>query len=216
MDHIKEPPGGWENMWVEGRTLWDLGEATPIVVHLCETGSLPSGRALVPGCGTGYDVVVMANPERHVVGLDLSKTSVERSTKMFSSLPNSKHFTFLKEDFFTWEPTEKFDLIFDYNFFCAFEPKVRPLWAKRMQELLNPGGELITLMFPISDRTPGPPPYLVSVSAYEELLKPLGFEVISIVDNELAPDTRKMEKEEEFSVITPHCRRILMALSISQ
>lgn len=39
-------------MWVEGRTLWDLGEATPIVVHLCETGSLPNGRALVPGCGT--------------------------------------------------------------------------------------------------------------------------------------------------------------------
>lgn len=103
--------GGWENMWVEGRTLWDLGEATPIVVHLCETGSLPNGRALVPGCGTvsrfdisspfvvrwcllrfsssekrffgqGYDVVVMANPDRHVIGLELSKTSVERSTKV--------------------------------------------------------------------------------------------------------------------------------------
>jgi len=27
-------------------------------------------------------VVVMANPDRHVVGLDLSKTSVERSTKV--------------------------------------------------------------------------------------------------------------------------------------
>ncbi|CAN6994810.1 unnamed protein product [Brassica rapa subsp. trilocularis] len=115
--------------------------------------------------------------------------------KMFSSLPNSKHFSFLKEDFFTWEPTEKFDLIFDYNFFCAFEPKVRPLWAKRMQELLNPGGELITLMYPLSGGTPGPPPYRVSVSAYEELLIPLEFEVISIVDNELAPATRKgMEK----------------------
>lgn len=44
--------GGWEKIWAEGRTLWDLGEATPIVVHLCETGSLPNGRALVPGCGT--------------------------------------------------------------------------------------------------------------------------------------------------------------------
>jgi protein-L-isoaspartate O-methyltransferase len=64
----------------------------------------------------GYDVVVMANPDRHVVGLDLSKTSVERSTKMFSSLSNAKHFSFLEEDFFTWEPTEKFDLIFDYKY----------------------------------------------------------------------------------------------------
>uniref|UniRef100_A0A1J3EFZ6 Putative thiol methyltransferase 2 n=1 Tax=Noccaea caerulescens TaxID=107243 RepID=A0A1J3EFZ6_NOCCA len=190
---INEPHGKWEKLWVEGRTMWDLGEATPIVVHLCETGSLPNGRALIPGCGTGYDVVVMASPDRHVVGLDISKTSVERSTKMFSSLPNSKHFTFLKEDFFTWDPTEKFDLIFDYNFFCAFEPKVRPLWAKRMHELLNPGGELITLMSPVTldGRFGGPPPYPVSVSAYEELLVPLGFEVISIVDNELAPGPRK-------------------------
>lgn len=84
----------------------------------------------------------MATPDRHVVGLDLSKTSVKRSTEvcglrfsqfeclesllkklmcesqmqMFSSLPNSKHFSFLEENFFTWEPTEKFDLIFDYKY----------------------------------------------------------------------------------------------------
>ncbi|KAJ0258975.1 hypothetical protein HA466_0076800 [Hirschfeldia incana] len=114
MDHIKEPPG----------------EATPIVVHLCETGSLPNGRALVPGCGTGYDVVVMANADRHVVGLELSKTSVERSMKL-------------------------------------------------------------------SGGTPGLPPYRVSVSAYEEL----GFEVISIVDNELAPETRKVSSQADHVMV---------------
>jgi len=32
--------------------------------------------------------------------------------------------------------------------------------------------------------------------SYEELLIPLGFEVISIVDNELAPDTRKVNKKQ--------------------
>lgn len=93
---------------------------------------------------------------------------------MFSSLPNAKYFSFLNEDFFTWEPAEKFDLIVDYtyvynldlcflfiqydftlyicisrSFFCAFEPAVRPLWAQRMEKLLKPGGELITLMFPV-------------------------------------------------------------------
>lgn len=49
-------------MWVEGRTLWDLGEATPIVVHLCETSSLPNGRALVPGCGTvsRFDIYIFS------------------------------------------------------------------------------------------------------------------------------------------------------------
>jgi len=34
----------------------------------------------------------------------------------FSTLPNAKYFSFLSEDFFTWEPAEKFDLIFDYTY----------------------------------------------------------------------------------------------------
>ncbi|KAK8939770.1 putative thiol methyltransferase 2 [Platanthera guangdongensis] len=32
-------------------TPWDLGQATPVVTHLVETGKLPDGRILVPGCG---------------------------------------------------------------------------------------------------------------------------------------------------------------------
>ncbi|CAN8284551.1 unnamed protein product [Cochlearia groenlandica] len=186
--------GGWDKSWEAGATPWDLGRPTPIIVHLIDTYSLPIGRTLVPGCGTGYDVVAMACPDRYVVGLDISKTAVERSSQMFSSLPNAKYFSFLSEDFFTWEPAEKFDLIFDYTFFCAIDPGLRPLWAQRMEKLLKPGGELITLMFPIDERSGGPP-YEVSVSEYEKVLIPLGFEAISIVDNELAIGPRKgMEK----------------------
>lgn len=44
--------GGWEKTWEAGATPWDLGKPTPIIVNLVETGSLPKGRALVPGCGT--------------------------------------------------------------------------------------------------------------------------------------------------------------------
>ncbi|KFK37216.1 hypothetical protein AALP_AA4G228900 [Arabis alpina] len=186
----EDTSGGWEKSWEEGATPWDLGKPTPIIVHLNETGSLPNGRALVPGCGTGYDVVAMACPDRHVVGLDVSKTAVERSSKKFSSLPNAKYFSFLCEDFFTWELAEKFDLIVDYTFFCAFEPSVRPLWAQRTEKLLKPDGELITLMFPIEERAGGPP-YTVSVSDYEKVLIPLGFVATSIVDNELAVGPRK-------------------------
>lgn len=44
--------GGWEKSWEAGATPWDLGKPTPVIAHLVETGSLPNGRALVPGCGT--------------------------------------------------------------------------------------------------------------------------------------------------------------------
>ena len=31
---------------------WDLGQQTTILLHLNQTGALPKGSALVPGCGS--------------------------------------------------------------------------------------------------------------------------------------------------------------------
>lgn len=195
VDRIKrvvrgESTDGWEKCWEQGLTPWDLGKPTPILQQLHQMGALPKGRALVPGCGMGYDVVSIACPERYVVGIDISEIALNRAVQLFSSSPNANHFIFLKEDFFTWHPTELFDLIFDYTFFCAIEPEMRVAWAEQMSGLLRPDGELITLMFPISDHVGGPP-YKVSISDYEEVLCPMGFEAISIMDNELAVGPRK-------------------------
>ncbi|CAI9108266.1 OLC1v1007830C1 [Oldenlandia corymbosa var. corymbosa] len=181
--------GGWQKCWEEGLTPWDLGQPTPVLLHLHEKGEIPQGRALIPGCGTGYDVLAIAGPERYVVGLDVSETAIENALK-FSSSANGKYFEFLKTDFFTWHPTELFDFIFDYTFFCAIEPDLRSSWAVKMRDFLKPGGELMTLMFPVSNHEGGPP-YKVSVADYEDVLHPLGFKAISIVDNDMAVARRK-------------------------
>lgn len=73
---------GWEKSWEAAVTPWDLGKPTPIIEHLVKSGTLPKGRALVPGCGTGYDVVALASPERFVVGLDISSTAVEKAKQV--------------------------------------------------------------------------------------------------------------------------------------
>uniref|UniRef100_A0A2N9IC03 Thiol methyltransferase 2 n=2 Tax=Fagus sylvatica TaxID=28930 RepID=A0A2N9IC03_FAGSY len=78
----KDSTGGWEKSWEQGVTPWDLGEPTPIILHLHQTGALPKGRALVPGCGTGYDVVAIACPERHVVGLDISDIAIKKAVEV--------------------------------------------------------------------------------------------------------------------------------------
>ncbi|KAF3548104.1 hypothetical protein DY000_02002446 [Brassica cretica] len=131
----------------------------------------------------------MACADRYVVGLDISKTVVEQSSKTSAAL-------------------------YDHHsgsFFCAFEPSMRPLWAQRMEKLLKPDGELITLMFPMDERS-GCAPYKVSVSEYENVLIPLGFEEISIADNELAVTTRKglekigrWRKKKTSLAFTPPC-----------
>ncbi|KAL6971853.1 putative thiol methyltransferase 2 [Sarracenia purpurea var. burkii] len=181
---------GWEKCWDQGLTPWDLGQPTPVMLHLHQTGALPKGRALVPGCGSGHDVVAIACPERYVVGVDITDKAIMKAIELSSSLQNADYFTFLKADFFTWNPTELFDLIFDYTFFCAIEPDMRSAWASQMQYLLKPDGELITLMFPISDHVGGPP-YKVSIADYEEVLHPMGFKAVSIVENDLAVGPRK-------------------------
>ncbi|KAL0666025.1 hypothetical protein Bca4012_028729 [Brassica carinata] len=106
--------GGWEKCWEDGVTPWDQGRATPLILHLLDSSSLPLGRTLVPGCGGGHDVVAMANPERFVVGLDISEKALKKANETYGSAPNAKYFAFMKEDFFTWRPDELFDLIFDY------------------------------------------------------------------------------------------------------
>ncbi|MBA0558601.1 hypothetical protein Golob_015613 [Gossypium lobatum] len=148
---------GWEESWKQGVTPWDLGCPTPVILHLHHSGSLPMGRVLVPGCGTGYDVVAMACPGRYVVGLDISEEAIKKAKQMSSSLPNADDFTFIKADFFSWRPTDLFDLIFDYTFFCAILPEMRSAWAQQIQNFLKPDGELVTLMFPMDDHAGGPP-----------------------------------------------------------
>ncbi|KAM0931763.1 hypothetical protein ACQ4PT_000069 [Festuca glaucescens] len=73
---------GWEKSWESGITPWDFGKPTPIIQHLVKSGTLPKGRALVPGCGMGYDVVALASPERFVVGLEISNIATEKAKQI--------------------------------------------------------------------------------------------------------------------------------------
>lgn len=52
-------------------------------------------------------------------------------------------------------------------------------WAQAWSRLLAPGGELITLMFPVGPGYVGNPPWQVSPELYQELLLPAGVEIIS-------------------------------------
>lgn len=177
----------WEKAWREGRTGWDAGASAPALVELTERGVLPTGRALVPGCGAGYDVFTLASDEREVVGLDIAPTAAER----FEALRRERGIaaeraTIVSADFFAFD-AEPFDLIFDYTFLCALDPSVRPTWAKRVDALLADGGELVTLIFPAVAEPPlgQGPPFPLHPADVRGLLEPIGFEAI-----ELAPVTR--------------------------
>lgn len=53
---------GWEKSWEQRLTPWDLGQPTPVILHLLQTGALPKGRALIPGCGSVCPTLLLFFP----------------------------------------------------------------------------------------------------------------------------------------------------------
>jgi len=76
------------------------------------------------------------------------------------------------------------------KFFCALDPSLRVAWAETVNRLLKPDGELLTLIYLISDQEGGPP-YNNTVADYQKVLEPLGFRAVLMEDNELAIKPRK-------------------------
>jgi hypothetical protein len=105
----------WESLWKQNCTPWDLGKPTKVLLSELENKSprRPYNTALIPGCGSGYDVISLArywdtkeessssssslsssstvihqhqisspSVQRIVVGLEVSKTSLERATDL--------------------------------------------------------------------------------------------------------------------------------------
>ncbi|KAI7539295.1 hypothetical protein KC331_g9840 [Hortaea werneckii] len=127
--------GGWNAMWEQNVTPWDRGEPSPALVDTLQhklpqieasssqdTSSnkahtqRPTRRkkALVPGCGRGYDVLLLAAYGYDAYGLDTSTLAIQgaqelarspdRATKYPSTNPSGTGpgtATFLEADFFS-------------------------------------------------------------------------------------------------------------------
>ncbi len=148
----------WREAWKAKVTPWDAGASPPALRSLLERELVPPGRVLVPGCGTGYDLATLARADREVVGLDLSEEARAAFDRAHPEVAGPVLYEVA--DFFSYDPPEAFDFVWDYTFFCALDPDRRGEWGVTMTRLVKPSGLLATLLFPfedpISDR-PGPP-----------------------------------------------------------
>jgi SAM-dependent methyltransferase len=182
MDSLKNNPR-WHNMWNAGLLpgqAFDACGPSPALLKIVEEQSIiQSGRCLVPGCGRAYDLAALCSESRYVLGVDIAEQAVVAANEWLSqqNLPVGMYEAKL-QNFFDLDQNDKFDLIYDYTFLCALDPTIRTDWATKMSDLVKPGGELITLIYPIYpddyERTGGPP-FRVSLRLLEELLLPVGF-----------------------------------------
>ncbi|MCR9164250.1 MAG: methyltransferase domain-containing protein [Nannocystaceae bacterium] len=163
----------WQAAWEEGRTPWDAGKSAPVLHSILDT--LPEGRALVPGAGSGYDVLALASEARSVVGLDLSPVAKMKFEEFAQGHPHRDRVDFVVGDAFDYSPAEPFNLVWDYTFLCALPPELRPQWLELIDRVLHPDGELAALIFPVKpDADPNEgPPYPMSPELVTKLVSPI-------------------------------------------
>lgn len=114
---------GWNDLYEQQLTPWDLGRPTPALVELLDNDNgviFDGGLVLVPGCGLAYDVGVIAKMAKnvsHVMGIDISPLAVERGCEILrSSYPADvlARTTMRLADF--WEFKDEARTVFDYTY----------------------------------------------------------------------------------------------------
>ncbi|KAK6076082.1 thiol methyltransferase [Seiridium cupressi] len=223
-DHpVDSHPERWNSLWEDHKyTPWDRGgpslALSDILGQRPELFGLPNRtarRALVPGCGRGHDVLLLASFGYDAFGLEVSPAALEEARKNAESAEQSGvlrqqqqqqqqrpgSYNWVSGNFFedAWTQkagAEKFDLIFDYTFFCALPPSARPRWARRMVDLLAPGGRLVCLEFPSAKPSSEPgPPWAAPQHAYVAYLGRPGHEPVTDLHGGVLED--KVEEPRE-------------------
>jgi SAM-dependent methyltransferase len=137
----------WNELWSQGFSPWDRGSPSPALVDLLAERKdlLPpnknSGKkkALVPGCGNGYDVLLLSSWGYDAYGLDISEKALENARKtekenagqgVYEGKGEKGSVTWVSGDFFKDDflqkvgGNRKFDFIYDYTVSCIPSKRV--------------------------------------------------------------------------------------------
>lgn len=159
-------PEFWSTRYAAGRTPWDL-HGVPEVLHSFLARSRAAGSVLIPGCGSGYEVLAFHDAGYDVSAIDFSPAAIEQAQSVLGRLASKVHLG----DFFTHDFGERrFDLIYERTFLCSMPPSQWPEYAARMSELLAPGGCLIGIF--LYGQASDPPPFPMTEAEAAELFRP--------------------------------------------
>ncbi len=143
----------WDNQYQSKNTGWDIGYiSTPLKDYFDQLQDKKL-RILIPGGGNSYEAEYLFKKGfKNVFVVDLSETALSNLQKRIPSFPKDN---LIRSNFF--DIKDSFDLIIEQTFFCALNPKLRPQYTQKANELLKQNGKLVGLLFCIplyEDRPP--------------------------------------------------------------
>lgn len=166
-----KPPGPdlafWQSKFDARATPWDRGGINPQIESWVRGGQLrptqsadarSAGgddarltRVLVPGCGSGYEVAMLAEWGFDVTGVDFAPAATERTRNRLRSLLQSPagarvaRAEVVEADVLSYKPPGQFDAIYEQTCLCALYPDQWRRYADQLYAWLRPGGRLFAL-----------------------------------------------------------------------
>ena len=133
----------WQEKFEQRTTPWDRGAPCPQLVDWLDAGLLAPCRIAVPGCGSGHEVVLLAQRGFEVVALDYASAAVERTHAALAGA--GARAQVIEANVLDWQPDAPFDAVYEQTCLCALHPDYWVNYAIALHGWLAPAGRLLAL-----------------------------------------------------------------------
>lgn len=136
----------WQQRIGEGNMPWDRKATSPRLLAWLDSGELDTARIdgaiAVPGCGSGHEVLTLAERGFDVVGLDYAPAAVALTQQRLATHPLA---SVLQADVLQWLPAQPLAAVYEQTCLCALHPDHWQRYATQLATWLRPGGRLFAL-----------------------------------------------------------------------
>lgn len=134
-----------------GRPPWDIGRPQPAIMKLAETDQI-TGSVLDVGCGTGENILYLAERGLAAAGIDGAPTAIRKARAKAKQRGLEVHFE-VADALNLPKPQHQFDTVIDSGLFHVFSDEERPRFRASIGQVIRPGGTYVLMCF--SDQEPG-------------------------------------------------------------
>jgi len=134
-----------------GTPPWDIGRPQPAIMRLAQARQI-TGSVLDVGCGTGENVLYLAELGFAAMGVDGAPTAISKARAKAKQRGVTAQFE-VADALSLSMPNRQFDSVIDTGLFHVFSDEERDRFRDSLARVVRPGGTYFLMCF--SDQQPG-------------------------------------------------------------